>query len=103
MVRNNHGGKSGKKKKGKPQCFNCKEWCHIRKNCPTYNKADGAANIDVNSAADLDYEVMALEREFFNGATRSSSKLAGLISLSPTTSRSSTSSYSRSLAQRSTG
>jgi hypothetical protein len=35
MVRNNHGGKSGKKKKGKPQCFNCKEWGHIRKNYPT--------------------------------------------------------------------
>jgi hypothetical protein len=25
IVRNNHGGKSIKKKKGKPQCFNCKE------------------------------------------------------------------------------
>jgi hypothetical protein len=47
MVRNNHGGKSGKKKKGKPQCFNYKEWDHIKKNCPTYNKADGAANIAI--------------------------------------------------------
>lgn len=66
MVRNNQGGKSGKKKKGKPQCSHCKELGHIRRHCPTYNKVDGVANIVVKSAADSDCEVLALVSELFD-------------------------------------
>lgn len=65
VVKGNHGGKS-KKKKGKPQCHHCKEWGHIRRFCPTYIKADGAANIAVKSAADSDCEVLVLASELFD-------------------------------------
>jgi hypothetical protein len=60
IVRNNHGGKSIKKKKGKPQCFNYKEWGHIKTYYPMYNKTDGAANIvTLASGCDNTYEVQS--------------------------------------------
>jgi hypothetical protein len=60
-------GKSSKKKKNrKTQSFNSKECGHIRKYYPTYNKTNGAANIDVNSAANSEYEVLALVSKLFD-------------------------------------
>ena len=64
MVRNNHGGK--KKKRGKVQCFHCKEWGHIRRLCPMYNKTDGAANIAHTPVDFSESETLALESELFD-------------------------------------
>jgi hypothetical protein len=54
------------RKKGKAQCFNCKNWVHIRKHRPTYNKTDGATKINVDYAADSKYEVLVSVRELFD-------------------------------------
>jgi hypothetical protein len=54
------------RKKGKPQHFNCKNWGHIRKHRPTYNKTDGTTKINVDYAVDSKYEVLVSVRELFD-------------------------------------
>jgi hypothetical protein len=69
-TRYNQDGRKGKEKPRKegPRYFYCKDFGHIRRECPTWKKVDGSSSVVASLDSDFDGDMFTLSSEHSNEA-----------------------------------